>query len=455
MAGARLRAHRHLPAPARSPAGADRHRRAARGRLRAAERAARRPASRTTPAARATARPRSICCTRAKDVTLVALFSPEHGIRGTLDENVPSSTDTRRRACRSIRSTAPRDGRPARCSQGIDTIVVDLQDVGARFYTYPTTMAYVMEEAAKRQHSGRRARPAEPDRRLADRRADARQAAVGFTGYLPPMPIRHGLTIGELARLFNGEAKIGCDLDVVRWRTGARERVVRRNEPGVGQPVAEHAEPGRGDALPGHRDARVRRTCRSGRGTDTPFEQIGAPWIDGRALASLLNARSIPGVRVYPGALHAGARATFAGEVCQGIFFVVTDREALRPVRLGARGRRGSRSPVRRPLRPREDSVVAGVERAGRSRCVRGGDPAALAARVGSATKPAGGCCGRSICSTDGRHGATRRQGPSQISRTSRVRRSARTCARPSIRSRDSACTSQARRRPSSSNFPS
>ena len=99
--------------------------------------------------------------------------------------------------------------------EGLDAIVIDLQDIGARFYTYTTTMAYVLEEAAKRAAAGRRARPAEPDQRLADRRAGARQGAARLHRLLPAMPIRHGLTIGELARLFNGENKIGADLTVV------------------------------------------------------------------------------------------------------------------------------------------------------------------------------------------------------------------------------------------------
>ena len=148
------------------------------------------------------------------------------------------------------------------------------------------------------------------------------------------MPIRHGLTIGELARLFNSEARINCDLDVVamaNWRASEwfdetslewinpspnmRNLVEATLYPGIG--MLEYAN------------------LSVGRGTDTPFEQIGAPWIDGRALADAVSRLELPGVRVYP-VRFTPTSSTFSGQVCQGVFFVVTDREALRPVRLGA-----------------------------------------------------------------------------------------------------------------------
>ena len=119
----------------------------------------------------------------AKDVKLVALFSPEHGIRGILDAKVPSAKDEKTGL--PIHSLYGETRRPtAAMLEGIDTIVIDLQDIGARFYTYMTTMAYVMEEAAKRKIAGRRARSAEPDQRLPDRRARrSTRRHVGFTGY--------------------------------------------------------------------------------------------------------------------------------------------------------------------------------------------------------------------------------------------------------------------------------
>ena len=173
---------------------------------------------------RATATPRSICCT-APGVKLVALFSPEHGIRGILDADVPAAKTTRRPAD----PLALRRHRPAdrRMLDGIDTLVVDLQDVGARFYTYQLAMGYVMEEAAKRKiavvvldrpnpiNGWQIEGPPSP--------AGRRRVAEHFIAYLP-MPVRHGMTMGELARLFNEEKKIGADLTVSRmenWRRDA------------------------------------------------------------------------------------------------------------------------------------------------------------------------------------------------------------------------------------------
>jgi uncharacterized protein YbbC (DUF1343 family)/CubicO group peptidase (beta-lactamase class C family) len=268
----------------------------------------------------------------APGVTLVALFSPEHGIRGVLDENVPSTTDAATGL--PVYSLYGTTRRPTdEMLKGIDTLVVDLQDVGVRFYTYPTTLAYVMEEAAKRQIKVLVLDRPNPLNGWAIEGPPLETSAVGFTGYLASMPIRHGLTIGELARLFNGEGHIGCDLDVVAmkgWRrsdwfddTGLewvnpspnlRSLIASTLYPGIG--MLEYAN------------------LSVGRGTDTPFEQIGAPWIDGRALADAVNRLSLPGVRVYP-VRFTPASNTFAGQSCQGIFFVVTDRDALRPVRLG------------------------------------------------------------------------------------------------------------------------
>jgi uncharacterized protein YbbC (DUF1343 family) len=264
------------------------------------------------------------------DFTLVALFSPEHGIRGVLDESVPSTTD--QGTGLPIYSLYGATRRPTDdMFKGIDTMVVDLQDIGTRFYTYPATLAYVMEE------SGRRGIPVV----VLDRPnpVDGWQIEgphldeAAFTGYFPAMPVRHGLTIGELARLFNREAKIGCTLDVVPMANWHRsdwfdETGLEWVNPSPNMRNLNEATlyPGIGMLEYGNLSV--------GRGTDTPFEQIGAPWIDGPQLAAALNSRHIPGVHVYP-VRFTPASSTYAGESCQGVFFVVTDRQAFRPVRLG------------------------------------------------------------------------------------------------------------------------
>ena len=235
----------------------DGHRRRSRGRLQGARRHSASGSSPITPAAPATARRRSICSRNAPGVKLVALFSPEHGIRGILDAAVPV---VERRADRPADSLALRrdpasDGRDAR--PGLDAIVIDLQDIGTRFYTYMTTMAYVMEEAAARKIKVVVLDRPNPIGGVQIEGPALDEAAVGFIGYLPAMPIRHGLTMGELARLFNAEKKIGADLTVVAMKNWRRDAWF--DETGLPwiEPVAEHAQPPSGDALPGHRRVRV------------------------------------------------------------------------------------------------------------------------------------------------------------------------------------------------------
>jgi uncharacterized protein YbbC (DUF1343 family) len=268
----------------------------------------------------------------AKDVTLVALFSPEHGIRGQLDERVSSSRDDKTGL--SIHSLYGDTRRPSEAMlAGIDTIVIDLQDIGVRFYTYVTSMAYVMEEAAKRGLPVVVLDRPNPIGGVEVEGPSLDAAAVGFTGYMP-MPIRHGLTIGELARLFNGEKKIGAALTVVAMKNWRRDQWFDATglpwtnpSPNMRNLVAASLYPGIG--------AIEATNLSVGRGTDTPFEHIGAPWIDAVALAAALNARELPGIRFYPVAFTPAAGAKLGGQPCQGVFMMVTDRDRLRPVRVG------------------------------------------------------------------------------------------------------------------------
>jgi uncharacterized protein YbbC (DUF1343 family) len=158
-------------------------------------------------------------------------------------------------------------------------------------------------------------------------------SAVGFNGYLP-MPIRYGTTLGELVRLFNTEGKVGADLAVIPMKNWRRDQwfdetgIAWTNpSPNMRNLVAATLYPGIG-AIEG-------TNISVGRGTDTPFEQFGAPWIDGTALAATLNARALPGIRFYPVTFTPSAGAKFGGQACHGVFLIVTDRAALRPVRVG------------------------------------------------------------------------------------------------------------------------
>jgi uncharacterized protein YbbC (DUF1343 family)/CubicO group peptidase (beta-lactamase class C family) len=268
----------------------------------------------------------------AKGVTLVALFSPEHGIRGILDANVPSEKDAKTGL--TIHSLYGDTRRPtAAMLDGIDTMVIDLQDIGARFYTYMTTMAYVMEEAAKRNITVVVLDRANPINGYQLEGPTLDKGVSNFTGYFAAMPIRHGMTLGELARLFNAENKIGASLTVVGVKNWNRDQWFDSTgqpwinpSPNMRNLIQATLYPGIG-AIEG-------TNVSVGRGTDTPFEQIGAPWIDGVKLSDALNARALPGIRFYP-VRFTPVSSKYANEECQGVFMVVTDRAALRPVRVG------------------------------------------------------------------------------------------------------------------------
>jgi uncharacterized protein YbbC (DUF1343 family)/CubicO group peptidase (beta-lactamase class C family) len=270
---------------------------------------------------------------QAKDVKLVALFSPEHGIRGLLDAKVPSEKDEKTGLA--IHSLYGDTRRPTdEMLQGVDTMVVDLQDIGARFYTYMTTLAYVMEESAKRKIAVVVLDRVNPINGVQIEGPALDKSAIGFTGYFPAMPIRHGMTFGELAQLFNGENKIGADLTVVQLKNWRRDHWFDmagqpwiNPSPNMRNLIQATLYPGIG-AIEG-------TNISVGRGTDTPFEQIGAPWIDGPQLADALNARNLPGIRFYP-VRFTPTLSKHANAECQGVFMVVTDRLALRPVRVGA-----------------------------------------------------------------------------------------------------------------------
>jgi uncharacterized protein YbbC (DUF1343 family)/CubicO group peptidase (beta-lactamase class C family) len=267
----------------------------------------------------------------AKNVKLVALFGPEHGIRGALDANVPAETDAKTGL--PIHSLYGETRRPtAAMLEGIDTLVIDLQDVGVRFYTYLTTMAYAMEEAAKRKVPVVVLDRPNPVNGYQIEGPLLDKGELSFIGYFP-MPIRHGMTIGELARLFNGENKIGADLTVVPLKNWKRDDWYDDTGLPWINPSPNMRNLNEATLYPGI-GAIEYSNISVGRGTDTPFEHVGAPWIDGVKLAELLNGRKVPGVRFYPVRFTPTA-SKFAGEECQGVFMVVTDRAALRAVRVG------------------------------------------------------------------------------------------------------------------------
>jgi uncharacterized protein YbbC (DUF1343 family)/CubicO group peptidase (beta-lactamase class C family) len=269
---------------------------------------------------------------KAPGVTLAALFSPEHGIRGEADDRIESSRD--QKTGLTIHSLYGKTLRPtASMLDGLDVVVVDLQDAGARIYTYPAAIAYFMEEAAARKLPIVVLDRPNPIDGFDIEGPSQDPGGNRYVGYLP-MPMRHGLTIGELARLFNGEARLGADLSVVAMQNWSREDWFDETglawvnpSPNLRNMMAATVYPGIG-AIEG-------TNLSVGRGTDTPFEQIGAPWIDGPKLSEALNASALPGIRFYPVTFTPAAGAKLGGEVCHGVFLIVTDRDRLRPVRVG------------------------------------------------------------------------------------------------------------------------
>jgi uncharacterized protein YbbC (DUF1343 family) len=214
----------------------------------------------------------------------------------------------------------------------VDTLVFDIQDIGTRFYTYIATMGYAMEEAAK--HHLRFVVLDRPNPitglRVDGPIADADK--LGFTAYAR-LPVVHGMTVGELARMFNVENRMGCDLQVVALRGWQRSMWWDQTgltwvnpSPNMRNLTAALLYPGVG--------LLEMTNVSVGRGTERPFEYFGAPWIDGAKLAEAMNAAGLPGLRFEAVEFTPTARE-FAGEKCGGVHIMVTDREAVEPVRTG------------------------------------------------------------------------------------------------------------------------
>lgn len=268
---------------------------------------------------------------KAQGVRLVALFSPEHGIRGLMDEKVPDSKDEKTGLPVYSLYGETRRPKPEQLKD-LDALVFDIQDIGARFYTYISTLGYVMEEAARLRLPVfvlDRPNPIgglEVEGPIAD--AD-KLSSIAYHR----IPVRHGMTVGELARLFNEERKLNCDLRVVkmeRWRRGmwldATNLTWVNPSPNMRSLAEATLYPGIG---------LLETTNLSvGRGTDTPFEIVGAPWLDGQRLAAYLNNRKIAGVRFVPVRFTPKA-SVFKNEECGGVNIIVTDRARFRPVHAG------------------------------------------------------------------------------------------------------------------------
>jgi uncharacterized protein YbbC (DUF1343 family) len=273
---------------------------------------------------------RNVDLMKQAGIEVAALFSPEHGLAGVEDGAAADAATGIR-----IYSLYGNTVRPTpEMLQGLDALVYDVQDVGVRFYTYETTMAYCLEAAAKAGvpfYVLDRPNPITGNR-VEGPLMDA--ANTSFVGYLAGMPVRHGMTMGELARLFNGENKIGANLTVVPmedWRRG--DWFDSTNLPWV-NPSPNMRSLNAATLYPGLCLLESVAGLSMGRGTDAPFEQIGAGFIDGRELAAYLNGRQIPGVRAYPTSFTP-TESVSSGVRIEGVRFEIVNRELFDSTRLG------------------------------------------------------------------------------------------------------------------------
>jgi len=276
---------------------------------------------------------RDVDAMRAAGVNVVSMFAPEHGIAGIEDrENLGDAVDTATGI--KVWSLYGKTRRPTpEMLRGLDALVFDIQDVGVRFYTYESTLHYALEEAAK----------AKLPIYLLDRPNPITgnhvegpildNDKISFTGSFP-LPLRHGMTMGELAGLMNSRLVPKAELHVVQM-TGWR-----RDEwfDSTGQPWI--------DPSPNMRSLNAAllyagigmieygNNYSVGRGTDAPFEQIGAAWMNGSDVVRRLNTLNVPGVRFYPTEFTPDA-SNFKGKKISGVRFVITDRGVFSSVRLG------------------------------------------------------------------------------------------------------------------------
>ena len=270
---------------------------------------------------------RNIDIMRAAGVNLVALFSPEHGFAGAEDR--PDVSDTTDAATGiKVYSLYGKTQRPTPemlgNELGLGALVFDIQDVGARFYTYETTMAYAMEAAAKAQIPYYVLDRPNPITGVHVEGPVLDRDQLSFVGYFP-LPLRHGMTMGELAKMFNGENHIGANLTVVPDEGLAARRLVRRGDLPWINPSPNMRSLNAALLYPGVAMLEYSKNYSVGRGTDAPFEQIGADFIHGPELAAYLNGGGFPGC----GCMRRGSQAV------EGVRFVITDRDDFDSTRLG------------------------------------------------------------------------------------------------------------------------
>jgi len=267
-------------------------------------------------------------------VTLAAIFGPQHGFRSDVQENMIESghaRDARRRVPVHSLYSETRIPTPE-MTQGLDLLVVDLQDVGTRIYTYIYTMAYCLTAARR---DGIPIVVCDRPNPIGGVQVEGPMLVNGYESFvgLYPIPMRHGMTIGELARLFNEHFGIGADLDVIPMQGWTRS--MYHDEAGAPWVMPSPNMPTLDTAIVYPGTVLFEGTNVSeGRGTTRPFELVGAPWVTDEGFADALNARNLSGVHfrptVFEPTFHKHAQST-----CGGVQIHVTDRAAFEPALVG------------------------------------------------------------------------------------------------------------------------
>jgi len=267
----------------------------------------------------------------AAGVHLVALFSPEHGLAGRNDEKVSSTKDAATGL--PIFSLYGENLRPTdEMLRGIDTLVFDIQDAGVRFYTYTATMAYCMEEAAKRKIAFYVLDRPNPIGGTIVEGPVLDADKTNFVAYFP-LPVRYGLTIGELAQFFNAENHINCDLHVIAMKNWHRNYFFESTG-ARWIPPSPNLRTLKGAVLYPGIEILQNAGISVGRGTETPFEEFGAPWIKGEEVAAALNERHLAGLR-FGNQPFIPVTGLYSGQRCGGVAVRITDRQAVRAMKMG------------------------------------------------------------------------------------------------------------------------
>ena len=268
---------------------------------------------------------------KSGNVKVAAILAPEHGIRGTGNGKIANGRDEKTGL--TVYSLYGETRRPTpEMLKNMDAFVFDIQDIGARFYTYISTMAMCMEEA---KNNNKKFMVLDRPNPIGGLKVDGpiqdKELLHQFISYFP-MPVMHGMTIGEMARMFNEEHGIHCDLQVVEMKGWERGMYFDDTglpwvnpSPNIRKVADEIVYPGVG---------MTEKAISVGRGTKMPFEIFGAPWIKADELIAELDARHLPGIKFAPVSFTPEYQM-FKGKLCNGLRLTLTDRKAFKPVITG------------------------------------------------------------------------------------------------------------------------